>query len=358
MGLLLIAEFGYNIATMIIFLYGPDDFRARQKITELRQKFTKEIDPTGSSVISIDGTKTTLKEVSDAYRPASLFSKKRFISLGGIMENKRKEIIDELEEFLKQEKDNENILVVYEEKFIEKKIAGKNLIMKPGPDDKAVPLNKSEKKLFDRLNASHFAQFFGKLSPADLQKTLAALAKQNGVALTLPAAQLLIRLVGSDLWPLSQEVAKLAAYVLARSENGEAAISEKDVQSMVSQSVTNTIFALTDALGNRQSGLALKLFQEQIESGAHPHYLLTMILWQFKTLASVRQSLDSGQPAKDLAKSLGLHPYVLEKSINQVRKFSLPVLTTAINRFVELDYKSKSGQGKIEELLPVVLASL
>ena len=343
---------------MIIFLYGPDDFRACQKIAELREKFTKEIDPTGSSSVSIDGTRVTLKEIHDAYRPASLFTKKRFISLRGIMDNKRKEIIDELEEFLQQEKDNENILVIYEEKFVEKKIAGKNLIMKPGADDKLAPLNKSEKKLFDRLTKSQFVQFFGTLTPIELQKMLAVVAKQNNASLTVPAAQLLLRFVGTDLWALSQEIAKLSAYVLGRSEGNESTISEKDVQAMVSQSVIDSIFALTDALGNRQTDLAVKLLHEQLEGGAHPHYILTMILWQFKTLVSVRHSLDSGQPVKDLAKSLGLHPYVLEKSINQVRKFNASVLTTAINKFVELDYKSKSGQGKIEELLPIVVASI
>jgi DNA polymerase-3 subunit delta len=83
-----------------------------------------------------------------------------------------------------------------------------------------------------------------------------------------------------------------------------------------------------------------------------------MMLWQFKTLASVRQGLDSGKTSKELAKSLGLHPYVLEKSINQVRKFNLVSLQNAINRLIDLDFKSKTGQGKLEELLPVVLVSL
>lgn len=342
---------------MIIFLYGPDDFRAKQKINELREKFIKEVDPTGSSMVSIDGAKTTIDELSTLYRPVSLFSKRRFITLSNIMNNKQAEILEELGEFLQKEKNNENILVIYEPNFVEKKIAGKNLIMKPGADNKTLPLNKIEKKLFDYLVKSQFVQFFDVLSGREMTNFLETRAKKNGVRISSSTLQLLLGLIGTDLWSLSQEIDKLSAYVLSTAKE-EAVITDEMVKEMVSQSLIDGIFSLTDALGNRQAGLAVKLFNDQIIGGAHPHYLLTMMLWQFKTLASVRQGLDSGKTSKELAKSLGLHPYVLEKSINQVRKFNLVSLENAINRLVDLDYKSKTGQGKLEELLPVVLVSL
>lgn len=344
---------------MTIFLYGPDTFRAQQKITELRAKFITEIDPTGSSVICVDGAKTTIEDLGMLFKSASLFVKRRFIIVTNSLQHKNKEFIEELEKFLEQEKENDNILVVYEEGFIEKRLGGKNVIMKPGQDDKTVPLNKTEKKLFDRLHQSKFTQYFGILPLTDLVAYLGSLAKQTGVILPIPAAQLLIRLVGNDMWSLSQEINKLSAYTLGKaSKKDTLVITEADIKMMVQQSVTENIFTLTDALGNRQIHLALRLLQDQLNSGLNGHYLLTMILWQFKILVAVRQALDNGQDSRELTRTLNLHPYVLEKSINQVRKFSFLVLQKIINQLVEVDYKSKSGGGTVEELLPITLAHI
>ncbi len=347
----------YTPYTMIIFLYGPDDFRARQKIAQLRDKFIKDIDPTGSSVLAVDGAKTTLDELSDAYRPQSLFAKRRFIVLTNPLANKDKEFIEALTDFISEQKKNENILVVYESSFTEKKTGAKVSIMKPSGDDKLVALNKAEKKLFDRLGKADFVQAFQMLTPAQLTKTLAELAGKRGAALSAAAATTLVRLIGMDLWPLSQEIEKLSAYALAR-DGEKATITDADVRELVSQSITDNIFALTDALGNKQTAVALKLLADQVNAGTNANYLLTMMLWQFKTLASVRQALDSGGAGRELASQLGLHPYVLEKSINQVRKFSFETLERIINTLIELDYKQKTGQGSLEELLPVAIARL
>ncbi len=342
---------------MIIFLYGPDDYRARQKITQLREKFVAEIDPTGSSAVSLDATKLTLDELSDAYRPQSLFAKRRFVVLTNPLANKDKEFVEALTDFLGTQKKNENILVVYEPSFTEKKTGAKMSIMKPGADDKLAALNKAEKKLFDKLAKAEFVQSFQALLPAQLTKFLAELAGARGAALSAPAANLLVRLIGPNLWPLSHEIEKLSAYKLAQAQPGEkATITEADVQELVNQSVTEHIFALTDALGNKQTASALKLLTDQINSGTNINYLLTMMLWQFKTLASVRQALDTGGSSRELASQLGLHPYVLEKSINQVRKFSFETLQGIINTLVELDFKQKTGQGALEDLLPVAVA--
>lgn len=342
---------------MIIFLYGSDSFRAKKKISDLETKFVAEVDPTASSIVRLDSIKLTIDELGKVFRPLSLFVKRRFIILRNPLGNTNKEFVEELENFLEKEKDNDNILVIYESGFVEKKLGGKQLIMKPGPDDKTVPLNKAEKKLYDRLKKSQFIQYFGPLTPSELSRYLVTLAKQNSATLSLPLAQLIIRLAGNDLWLLSQEIEKLCAYALAQAKGKEAVITEADIKKLVTQSVNESIFALTDALGNKQEQVAMKLLTDQFNNGLHPGYVLTMILWQFKTLASVRQALDSGQSSKELQKLLGLHPYVLEKSINQVRKFNLLSLQKTIDRLIEIDYKSKSGQGTVEELLPVVLVN-
>ena len=47
---------------MIIFLYGPDSFRAREKMKQLKQKFIREVDKSGLNLIEMDGDKMTLND--------------------------------------------------------------------------------------------------------------------------------------------------------------------------------------------------------------------------------------------------------------------------------------------------------
>ncbi len=62
---------------MIIFLYGEDTFRSRRKLNELKEKFLREVDPSGNSLTILDGEKTELEKINEAISPSSLLSKKK-----------------------------------------------------------------------------------------------------------------------------------------------------------------------------------------------------------------------------------------------------------------------------------------
>ncbi len=76
-----------------------------------------------------------------------------------------------------------------------------------------------------------------------------------------------------------------------------------------------------------------------------------MIIRQFKILLQIRQSLDSGLTTRKIMSTLKLHPFIIQKGINQVRNFSLINLKNTLNKLIEIDYLMKTGQAEAKIML-------
>src|SRR3989339_652782 len=75
---------------MLIFLYGEDSFRSRNKLNELKEKFLREIDPQGNSLSTIDGSMANFSQINESISPSSLFASKRMVVIENIFANSKK----------------------------------------------------------------------------------------------------------------------------------------------------------------------------------------------------------------------------------------------------------------------------
>jgi len=325
---------------MIIFLYGPDSFRSKRKLKELKDKFRREIDQGGTDLAEIDGEKTSLNQINELISPASLFSKKRMIVIENIFSNKSAGIPGELLKLLKREEKGENIIIFLDETSAKEKLAGE------------------KNELFKFLSGQKYSQEFKALASADLAKWIKAEAESLGAGLSPKALNLLMALCENP-WQLYSELKKMIAYKESVALSGEkAVIEEKDVHEMVKGKLDTNIFTLTDSIGAKNKALALKLLEEQIRSGVNEVYLLSMILRQFKILLGIRQALDSGQSGKSIASVLKLHPFIVQKGMSQARFFNLETLKNIVSRLVEIDFHLKTGQGDLKTNLGLLIVSL
>jgi DNA polymerase-3 subunit delta len=336
---------------MIIFLYGADTFRSRQKLNSLKDKFRREVDPSGGSLAVIEGEKANLSKLDSHISSPSLFARKRMAVVENILANQNKELHDSLLDYLKnkEKKTNDNIIIFWDE------------------------ADKRRSKLFKYLKEQKFAYEFPLLSGTEAVNWLKKEAAARGALIRQQAAAALAGIFGSDLWHLNNELDKLISYKLGeagggladktRGENKIAAearptIEETDVRDLCRGKSDENIFALTDALSARQKGRALELIEKEIGNGMNEAYLLFMVIRQFRILLAVRQSLDLGYTQRKLAADLGLHPYVAQKSVSQAHYFTLKSLTAIFSSLVKIDRRSKTGISNIKTDLGLLIANL
>jgi hypothetical protein len=89
---------------MIIFLYGADSYRARQRLRFYRDGFKKKYDPSGLNVVRLDGEKLAMENFRKAVGSAGFLAKKRFITIENLISrNKNKKIQSDIVEYLDSE---------------------------------------------------------------------------------------------------------------------------------------------------------------------------------------------------------------------------------------------------------------
>jgi DNA polymerase III subunit delta len=353
---------------MIIFIYGEDTFRSRKKLKELKDKFVREIDPGQNSLTVLDGKNAKVKKIIDCFSARSLLAKKGMTIIENLFLNKSgtatAEIFDYLEKIKSGEDDN---IIIFWEGAIKTKIANnkKNAFLLDS-SGKENPLSKTLKPLFIFLAKQPYAQEFKFLSNIETAAWIKKEVEKRNAVITNQAAQTLISLAGNDLWQINNEIDKLINFEMGQEANllspdkskGAKTISEQSVKQLVRGKFDENIFALTDALSNRNRKLASQLLNEQYEAGLSDGYLLNMIIRQFKILLRVRQALDSRLSSRKIITSLKLHPFVAQKSINQVRNFNLINLKNALNKLVEIDYLVKTGQAEARTLLNLFIQKI
>ena len=181
-------------------------------------------------------------------------------------------------------------------------------------------------------------------------------AKAKGNRIRADAAQMLADILGNDLWKIDQELEKLSLYC------AEGEITTADIEKVVDQAKTVSIFAAIDAMVENRSGDALQLVAQLMQNGPAPLALLGLINRQLRLMALARDLTERGIPQHRWEKSWGFtSEFVARKTAQQAARHSRAHIEEMYDRALDADLAVKTGKAEPEpavELLTVELANL
>lgn len=161
-------------------------------------------------------------------------------------------------------------------------------------------------------------------------------------------ADYLILAVGNNLFLLTQEIDKLIHYC-----GGAETVSLAQAKEIVSKNSLFTVFALIDAVAGKDGGKSLLLLEEMIRQGEAEQKILVLLARQFRLIYQTKCMKGAGYRNADIAKTLGQHPFVVEKAAKQGNGFSLDCLEKNLEILLETDKKNKRGQLDLKKGLQI-----
>jgi DNA polymerase-3 subunit delta len=176
---------------------------------------------------------------------------------------------------------------------------------------------------------------------------LVARARGLGYPMERAAAEFLAAYTGTSLGALAAELDKAAAFA------GEGGRVDLDtVSETAAGGGIASVFELTDALGERRAGVALKALSTLLEGGEPALRVQGMIVRHFRQLWRAREFLggDAGG-AGSLASALGVPPFVADKLRAQARRYRDAELGAAFIRFARVDLDLKGGAASARRTL-------
>lgn len=152
------------------------------------------------------------------------------------------------------------------------------------------------------------------------------------------------------LYKLDNELEKLVSYAAGRR------VEEADVDLLVGDEAVADIFAFVDAISARDGAAAYRVLHGVLARGEQPLIVLTMIARQFRLLIQAKEN--SRMAPDELARFLGVHPYVAQKTLQQAGRLGLEELIAAFPAIVDTDLAIKSGRMDDVVALDVLVAGL
>ncbi len=175
---------------------------------------------------------------------------------------------------------------------------------------------------------------------------------EGGGSASPAAIELLEKLIGGDLWNLSNEIEKLIVYCNGR------LIMENDVMQVTSYTREANIFTLVDSILERRRKDAQQLLYRLFRAGEAPIYVLNMVNRQLRLVVLVKE-LSSTLSHQQIMDQLGIYQdWRLNILLRQSKSYTFERLREAYNRILEADVDIKIGKYDDDLALDLLVVDL
>lgn len=308
---------------MPYLIYGEDTFRSRQKLTAIKEKYVNaSLGDTNLAVL--DGGPAKSEEIIRQIWAMPFLAAKRLVVIENLLTQGTKDIQESIKNYLPKIPST-SVVIFYE--------AGV-------PDKRGA--------LFKQLNQPKQAEEFSPLEGPLLQNWIRRRLAQLGATAEASVINQLALIIGPDLWRMDQEISKLINYCHSSLNSPQPStinpqplvITIQVITDLIHRDPTGDIFQCLDALAKRDAPTALRHLRARISLGDSPLYLLSMIVYGFRTLLIIQDRLEH-QPSATSAP--GIHPYVWRKSAQQIKLFTHSSLRSIYRFLLDVDYAAKTG---------------
>jgi DNA polymerase III subunit delta len=179
----------------------------------------------------------------------------------------------------------------------------------------------------------------------DMPRALVGDAKRLGFALEPAAARLLVDRMGANPPRLQRELERLAVWAGA-----DGSVAAADLEAMVADTSEAAVWALSDALLERDPGKALRIGERLIAQGENVTGLIYGLASRLRNARAAAAQLEEGMPPKQVESSLGMHPYAAKQLVARVRDVELGELREATEAIADLELWCRGGADYGDEL--------
>ena len=317
----------------IFFLFGNDEFAITRRLKEFEADFT---DPTSADMNTarLDARSISEDDLGNAVNAMPFLAKRRLVLLANPSSRyNNPQARKKFQEFIEKTPETSR-LVIYES--VDPRDVEKHWLVKWA--------EKNNKQIQSR------AFMLPRLK--DMTGWIVNETKNQGGKIEPRAAELLKDMVGVDTRQAGMEIGKLLAYV-----NWARTITAQDVEAVCIVTSQQSVFDFVDALANGNGKSAQHLLHRLLET-EDEFALWGMVVRQFRLLIQAREILDGRGTRDDVARALGVHPFVAEKAAQQASRFSIESLEAIYHRLLNIDERVKSSQITLDLAMDTLVVEL
>jgi DNA polymerase III delta subunit len=298
---------------MLIYIFGNDSYRIKEKLNEYIIRFQKKFENSFNLEKFDLSQNDSFTKMKIFLSSSPMFSIERF----GIIENisKFKEE-EQLLEFLKEMKisDSKQDFLFFVDIF-EKEKKTKN--------------NDKLKKYISK-NAKYKYEINNFKNISEARNWINEKFKENESRINSEAINILFKNFGENTWQLSKEIEKLSLF----KPNQE--IQKKDILEVCNLKIDMYIFSIFDSFFKRDKKNSIFLFKQAIKSGVEESMIFNLLVDQIRTASYIVLNRE-----KELG---GINQYKLKKIKEKLPNFSKEKMINIFNSLSDIDDGVKNGR--------------